>query len=136
MSNLWFREFDKLINSRGNRARFLRQGLLLTGLGGHAFDDVVRNIAQAHGLFKRSLGDRLMDSAVFSLFKGFHAIDMGNRYFTARHETRMEDIVELGVDVDPLGILKKGAGADLVHTEENRVLYFEQQKRKGLQDHQ
>lgn len=114
----------------------MRQGLSLTGLGHQAFDDVVRDVARAHGLFKRTMGDRLMDSAVFSLFKGFNVIDMGNRYFVARDETKMEEVVELGADVDPLGILKKGGGADLVHTEDNRVLYFEQQKRKELSNYQ
>lgn len=77
-----------------------------------------------------------MDSTVFSTFKGFNTVDMGNRYFTARLDTRADDIIDIGADVDPLGILQKAAGTELVHCEDNQVLYFEKQKRNQLSEYQ
>lgn len=123
-------------NVRASRPRFLRQGLSLTGLGDQAFDEIVTKIARAHGLFKRSLGDQLLDSSVFSAFKDFNTVDMGNRYFTSRSEAANDDIVKMESDVDPLGILQKAAGGDLVHCEDNQVLYFEKQIRKELSDYE
>jgi hypothetical protein len=50
---------------------------------------------------------------------------MSNRYFTSRRRDTQAVSVPFRKDVDPEGILLQIAGVDLIHCEENRVLYYE-----------
>jgi len=64
---------------------------------------------------------------------------MSNRYFTSRRCDAQAASIPFDKDVDPEGILLGIAGADLIHCEENRVLYYEffapegeQKERSGI----
>lgn len=53
------------------------------------------------------------------------AIDTSNRYFTLRTERNRTDECIITDEMDPKGYLKKAAGNTYIHTEENRVHYFQ-----------
>lgn len=62
-----------------------------------------------------------------SHFEEFAAIDASNRYFNPR--TGSQEIeCPIAADIDPMGYLKKAAGNLFVHTEENKVRYYEKHK--------
>ena len=114
------------MNSRN--ARFLRQSVQVTGLGNTSFDKLLANIARIHALFKRATGPFLQDEAGVSYFEDFAAIDASNRYFNPRTGRNQEVECPITANIDPKGFLKKAAGDLFVHTEENKVYYYEKHK--------
>lgn len=74
------------------------------------------------------MGDCLTEECINSMFEEWPAIDAANRYFTPKAVARVEDIRPLGIDVDPFGSLNKAASPSFVHTEENKVYYFERKE--------
>ena len=105
--------------------KYLRQSATLTAFGNPVFDKPIENIATIFAIFKRAVGDRLSESPVCSTYEDFPAIDVANRYFTHRGGADSEDIQPLTTEVDPNGYLAKAAGSTYVHTEENKVYYYE-----------
>jgi len=108
--------------------RFLRQGLSLTGFGETGMNRIFEKVAEVQGVFQRSFGDRLQECSVFSSFQGYLTLDMSNRYFVPREDAYIDDICELGEDVDPQGNLAKLAGSAFVHSSDNKVFYYERRK--------
>lgn len=98
-------------------------------MGNATFDDAAVNLARIHATFKRAVGNQLEEDAVHSEFKGYKALDTSNRYFTPRNG-RSEGI-PLGIEVDPYGSLQKAAGNAYVHTEDNKVYYYQKGVNKG-----
>ena len=107
------------------KAKYLRQSVTLTAFGNPVFDKPIENIAAIFAIFKRAVGDNISESAAYSMYEEFPAIDVANRYFTPRGGADTEDIRPLTEEVDPNGYLAKAAGSMYVHTEENKVYYFE-----------
>ena len=66
-----------------------------------------------------------MDDWAPTLFDEYAAIDMGNRYFTDRHNKADHEVIQIPQNVDPEGILQNAMAADFVHLAENQVSYFE-----------
>lgn len=114
------------MNSRN--AKFLRQSVQVTGLGNKSFDGLSADIARIQALFKRATGPYFQDEAAMSQFEEFLAIDASNRYFNARTGRNQEDECPITADIDPKGYLTKAAGNLFVHTEENKVWYYEKHK--------
>ena len=108
-----------------NKVKYLRQSATLTAFGNPVFEKPIENIAEIYAIFKRAVGDNLSESAVYSTYEGFPAIDVANRYFTPKGAADPEEIRPLTAEVDPNGYLAKAAGSKYVHTEENKVYYFE-----------
>jgi hypothetical protein len=50
---------------------------------------------------------------------------MSNRYFTPKKDVPMEKSIPFGSDIDPKGILNRAAGNSYIHSEQNRVLFYE-----------
>lgn len=82
------------------------------------------SIQGIHHLFSRALPAGAMEDWAPSLFNEILSIDMGNRYFTNRHDLSGE-IVPFKSCVDPNKYLEWALGTDYVHTYENEVEYFE-----------
>jgi len=91
-------------------------------------EGILKKIAEVHGTFKRTFGDRLQECSIISTFKGHPSVEASNRYFTARDDADDDEICELGGDVDPRGHLSSLAGSNFVHTADNKVHYYERQK--------
>lgn len=94
-------------------------------MGNATFDNTVLNLARIHAIFKRTIGNQLEENAVHSDFKGYKALDTSNRYLTPRDDKRDIEAVPLGIDVDPYDFLLKAAGNTYVHTEDNKVYYYQ-----------
>lgn len=82
-------------------------------------------MARIQAIFKRAVGSQLRDEAGFSQQDGFTAIDASNRYFSLRTESNQNDECLITHEIDPKGYLKKAAGTMYIHTEENKVHYYE-----------
>jgi hypothetical protein len=108
-----------------SKTKHLRQSATLTAFGSLVFNKPIENIAAIYALFKRAVGDNISESAVYSTYEDFPAIDVGNRYFTPISGADTEEIRPLTAEVDPYGYLAKAAGTTYVHTEENKVYYYE-----------
>lgn len=111
--------------------KYLRQSAAVTAFGHSVFDSFIENIAIIHSIFRRAVGDRLAEECVNSMFEEWPAIEVANRYFTPKAVARSEDIRPIGADVDPFGSLHKAASSSFVHTEENKVLYFQRKESTG-----
>ena len=115
---------EKLIRPN-SKAKYLRQSATLTAFGDPVFNKPIENIAAIYAIFKRAVGDNLSEGAVCSMYEEFPAIDVTNRYFTPKGGADSQEIRPLTAEVDPNGYLAKVAGSTYVHTEENKVYYFE-----------
>lgn len=108
-----------------SKVKYLHQSATLTAFGNPVFNKPIKNIAAIYAIFKRAIGDNLSESAFHSTYEEFPAINVVNRYFTPRGGAASEEIQPLTAEVDPNGYLAKAAGSTYVHTEENKVYYFE-----------
>jgi len=82
-------------------------------------------MTRIYAIFKRAIGPQLQDDVGTSQDDGYAAIDTSNRYFTTRTAGNQEGECLITDDMDPKGYLRKAAGTTYVHTEENKVYYFE-----------
>jgi len=100
---------------------------MLTGFGADGLQTCVRGVKVIFDMFKQMLPAGSFDEWNATLFDGHVAIDMGNRFFTGRHDQSNQEIVPFKRSVDPEGILEMamGADSDFVHLRENEVEYFE-----------
>lgn len=65
------------------------------------------------------------------VYEGHHAIDSSARYFTLRRFVPMEAGQPFEMGVDPLGILSRMRGNDLIHGMDNKVDYLREEKEKN-----
>ena len=106
--------------------KYVRQGVSLTAFGNPAFDNFLANIAVIRSIFRRAIGDHLIEDAAQTPYAEIPAtIDVANRYFVPKANALLEDIRSLTAEVDPFGTLARAAGTAYVHTEDNKVCYFE-----------
>jgi len=117
--------------------KHLRQSLTLTGLNAPTFQKVSENIAAIHELCGRFIGkDSLQDLTAIGGFEEYLAIEMSNRYFTPRRQETLGVIeIPFSADVDPHGLLAKGAGTAFIHTEDNEVYYYERAFKENGEDY-
>lgn len=108
--------------------KYSRQSAALTAFGNPVFNKFLVNIAIIHTIFKRSIGKQLQfieDTAQPSYAEHSTTIDVANCYFVPKANTLPENIHSLTTEVDPFRTLAKATGSAYVHTEENKVYYFE-----------
>jgi hypothetical protein len=104
----------------------MRQGLSITGLSTPSFKIATENYSKLYALFSRYIEqDKLQQGMIISDYQGHASVDISNRYFTPRIEGVQETEISFSAEIDPTGILKKLAGTDLYHGEDNNVHYFE-----------
>ena len=115
----------RLSRTNSNSTKFLKQSVQITGYGNQTFEKLTSDIARVQAIFKRAIGPQLRDELGLSQQDGFTVIDASNRYFSIRTGTHQDDECFITEEIDPRGYLKKAAGTKYVHTEENKVYYFE-----------
>ena len=111
-----------------HRRPYLRQSIMLTGLSSPKFNDAIMSIHAIEDIFRRQVTDRNMEVWVPSLFQGHQSIDVGNRYFTPRQHALQDRHISFGLAIDPDNILSEAMGEEFVHTEDNKVEYYEAKK--------
>lgn len=105
--------------------KYIRQSASLTAFESPVFDVFFANIAVIHSIFKRAIGHQLIEDTAQAYTEYPATIDIGNRYFVPRANALPADVRTLTTEVDPFGTLARAAGSAYVHTEENKVYYFE-----------
>lgn len=108
--------------------RFLRQGISLTAFGDKTMEGIFKKIAEIHGTYKRTFGDRLQECSIISTYKEHASVETSNRYFTAQGDANDNKICKLGEEVDPCGHLSSLTGSDFVHMADNKVYYYKCRK--------
>lgn len=82
----------------------------------------------SYTILKRAVGNCLTEECVNSMFEEWPAINVANQYFTPRAVACLEDIQAIGIDIDPFGSLRKAASLMFMHTEKNKVYYFQRKE--------
>jgi hypothetical protein len=79
-----------------------------------------------HALMHRSISDNKLDQCgIIGQYDGNVCLEIYNCYFTPRRDVPHAPEISFSNDTDPHGYLKAAAGAQLIHCEENIILYFE-----------
>ncbi|KAI0083676.1 hypothetical protein BDY19DRAFT_899863, partial [Irpex rosettiformis] len=100
-----------------------KQSVVITGLGSSEFESSARAILQIHTLFGSTLpADALVPWKPMRDAE-YMCLEFANRYFEGSREDNALS-VDLGTDVDPMGILTSRCPTGK-HTEDNVVLYYE-----------
>lgn len=107
------------------KASFLRQTVGVTGLGSDAFAKVVEGINRISDKFERRFPEGTFECWNPNEFSGQLSVEASNRYFTSKRVNRNAVHIGFSKDVDPNGILSGYSNDELVHDEDNRVLYLE-----------
>jgi len=100
-------------------------------MGNASFDNVAVSLAIIHAMFKRVISSQLEEDAAHSDFKGYRVLDTSNRYFTPKDGNSDIENLPLGDEVNPHGFLVKAAGGAYMHTQDNKVCYYEKVVSKG-----
>ena len=112
------------------RFRYLRQRIVLTGLGSATFTSALDAAGEVYRYFDRQFSEGILDNWTGSQEKFCDApcFDISNRYLTPAKDTMGLQGTSFHKGVDPRGILRgmaKGDGTcSYVHTEDNQVQYF------------
>ena len=124
-------QFSKKKNYRipAHWFRYLRQRIVLTGLGSAAFTSALEAAGEIYGSFDRQFSENILESWTSSEEKSFDfpCFEISNRYLTPAKEAKGQEIA-FQKGVDPRGILRGMAIGDgtcsYIHTEDNEVQYF------------
>ena len=105
--------------------------MMLTGLSSPKFNDAIQSMRAVEDIFRRQVVDRNMEVWVPSAFQGHPSIDVSNRYYTPRQHALQDRHISFSPVIDPDNILSEAMGEEFVHTEDNRVEYYEARKEGG-----
>jgi hypothetical protein len=101
----------------------MQQTVTLTGLGTHKFKAALESILFIQSLFEKEIQSVKLASWSPGNFQDQLTVDLRNRYFAG--SAFATTVVPFDTQVDPDGLLNSIAGGSLLHTEENRVRYFQ-----------
>jgi hypothetical protein len=108
------------------QVKYIRQSTSITGLGAVSFDACIKGMTDIYALFSRYIPvDKLQPCTSIDKYGEYPCIEMSNRYFMLKKDTLMEKSMPFGSDIDPKGILNCAAGNSYIHSEQNRVLFYE-----------
>lgn len=106
-------------------AKFLRQGIQLTGLDSQSFKNAIESITTVHNEFSRVFQEDTIHLWKHDAYLTYPAINIYNRYFYTTQDCPQQASVPFGDNIDPshkLSALALASG--LVHTIDNQVEYF------------
>ncbi|KAJ7983065.1 hypothetical protein DFH06DRAFT_1318524 [Mycena polygramma] len=113
------------------KALQLSQHVQLNGMGVPSFAKGLYNVEAAHSLFSRYfVGTPMMK---WSSPGGPGTIPATNRYFVWKEDDPEAIAVPFQPSTDPMGVLERLSGNQLVHTADNEVLYFKRGIDPGTQ---
>ncbi len=114
-----------------DKLKFMTQTITLTGLGSIRFKGSVEVLKEIGRTGEREFREGQLQGWEPSQVQGYDAIELANRYFRPRGKDYRGEEHALSDEVDPKGILRRNAGSHLIHTEDNKVLYFRGIMEKG-----
>ena len=110
--------------------KYLRQGVSITGFDTPTFARAISAAQEIYGKFDRQFADGTLLSWATSHqdHEKVVCLDVANRYFTPKQNTRGLLSIPFQEEVDPRGVLVNMATGDTVHsyihTDDNQVQYF------------
>jgi hypothetical protein len=108
-----------------NDAKFLRQGVQITGVGTSSFAKSIQTITTLFSLFSRGFKDNDLHLWKPDVFMTHSAINIFNCYFYDSRDCLDQASVPLGDTIDPHHYLAGLALAGgVIHTLDNQVEYF------------
>ncbi|KAF8327492.1 hypothetical protein F5887DRAFT_1077138 [Amanita rubescens] len=118
---------NQAIERNANKAKYLRQGVSLTGLGTPTFDAALSGILDVYSLFSRHVPrDKLKPCSCIDAYGEFTSIESSNRYFTSIKDCGLtEKHITFSSEIDPYGILTSFENSSYIHSDNNIVEYFE-----------
>jgi hypothetical protein len=114
-----------LLNREHRQRKYLKQSIMLTGLGGRSFAQCIDNIYAIQDMFAPEFPQDALEDWTPSRCGQFDAVDMSNRYFTSQYDMNGEAPIPFQSDIDPDRILTNALSNDFVHLQENEVEYYE-----------
>ena len=104
------------------------QTVYISGLGEKYFDNAKTGMDSIRHIFEEKLSASIASATEDRHWKGFPLMVTGNRFFTKQSLVPHETLHSFRPAIDPKGILLQQAQSSvdrLVHTEENKVRYYE-----------
>ncbi|KAF8882598.1 hypothetical protein BD779DRAFT_1444737, partial [Infundibulicybe gibba] len=111
--------------------KFMRQSLMLTGIGSPTFELAVKAADEIYDIFHREFPEGRLERWQSEWHGAFAGLAMSNRYFTPKRDTPDMIHIPFGTTIDPRGILENMRKEGYVHGEENEVMYYNQQTNQG-----
>ena len=102
--------------------------MTLSGLGTEAFGDCVKGMKGIDYMFGMAVKENMYESWKEEKWEGDDVLTFTNRYFSPKVQAEGAEVLDLGAEVDPRGVLLKAAGNGHVHIDENVVKYFRKKK--------
>jgi hypothetical protein len=122
---------NRVTSSDMRMRRFIRQTVKVTGLGDTSFAQALDHLERAHLKISNNFADGAVEDYQPSMFNTFGAIEAGCRYLTKKNGANASDHIDFVDGVDPDGTLRSLMGDDYIHTEDNKVDYFESRSDEG-----
>lgn len=99
-------------------------------MGAPSFSQSIQTISTLFSIFSRDFPDGMIHRWTPEQFSNYPALNISNRYFYEPRDCHVQDSIALGETVDPDHYLTGLAlQAGVIHTEDNRVVYMEKDKR-------
>ena len=106
-------------------AKYLRQGVQITGLGSDSFKGCIDGIQAAFSKFSRQFKEDQLQVWHPDSFMTYQAINIYNRYFYPAKDIDIHARTPFGDGIDPNNVLSViGRANSLIHTLDNQVEYF------------
>ncbi len=106
------------------KVRFMSQTVTLTGLGSVRFEGTVEALREIRRKGEQEFHQGQLQDWMPLKVQGHNTIELLNWYFHLRGNDYSGEDLMLSPDMDPKGILRRVAGDNMVHTEDNEVSYF------------
>ena len=115
------------LKSTSKRTRYLRQSISLTGLGTPTFNASLQGVLNVFTLFSNHVPRDALNNCenICNSYGNHPGIDISNRYFSSIKNTPMEKRIPFEQHEDPHGILARLETPNYVHSNLNKVEYFE-----------
>ncbi len=107
-----------------DKLRFLSQSVTITGVGSELFKESMEALKDLRQRGERDFKQGQLEEWRPEQFQGDDAVELSNRYFTTRNRAVYQTSVPITHVIDPNGVLRRVAGDNMVHTEDNVVKYY------------
>ncbi|KAF8871877.1 hypothetical protein BD779DRAFT_1449286, partial [Infundibulicybe gibba] len=111
--------------------RFLRQGVVITGLGSPTFEAAVDLTRDIYEVFQREFPEGKLEEWDIPRFQGNAALPFSNRYLTPTRDAPNMVHIPFDASIDPHGYLESMVKHGYVRGEENVVEYYIQDVNGG-----
>ncbi|KAF8874343.1 hypothetical protein BD779DRAFT_1451004 [Infundibulicybe gibba] len=106
--------------------KFLRQGVVITGLGSPTFEAAVEATFEIYEIFRREFPEGKLEEWAATRYQDYSALPFSNRYVTPLRDAPNMEHIPFEASVDPQGHLESMVAHGFVHGDDNIVEYYTQ----------